>query len=103
MAKTVGDDGDDNEHEELEKEEEGGIQYIGGSVQDCSIAIANALEILQSWIKLSIWWTIPENGTRLDRCYNFLASDWFIRRTLVIHVCTLFEDIIIRPPTTELP
>ena len=30
--------------------------YIDGLVQDCSISIANALEILQSCIKPSIWW-----------------------------------------------
>ena len=30
--------------------------YFDGLVQDCSISIANALEILQSCIKPSIWW-----------------------------------------------
>ena len=29
--------------------------HIDGLVQDCSISIANALEILQSCIKPSIW------------------------------------------------
>ena len=31
------------------------LQHIGGLTQDCSISIANALEILQSCIKLSIF------------------------------------------------
>ena len=32
------------------------IWHIDGLVQDCSISIANALELLQSCAKPSIWW-----------------------------------------------
>ena len=32
--------------------------HLNGSVQDCSISIANTLELLQACIKPSIWWII---------------------------------------------
>ena len=53
------------------------VAYTNGLVQDCSISIANAMEILQSCTKPSIWfnnksycyslqnkiWNLPDRGT----------------------------------------
>ena len=39
--------------------------YINGLVQDCSISIANALEILQSCTKASICWSWNGNASIL--------------------------------------
>ena len=38
--------------------------YIGGLVQDCSNSIANALELLQSCSKPSIYFTSPKRSDK---------------------------------------
>ena len=38
------------------------LALFDGLVQDCSNSIANAMELLQSWTKLSIWDSTAQTG-----------------------------------------
>ena len=44
--------------------------YIDGLAQDCSNSFANALELLQSYAKPSIW---PNPGVLIISCVNKIA------------------------------
>ena len=57
---------------------------IRGLVQDCSISIANALELLQSCTKPSIWWD------RLTAQILMVAFKWHLQTTVVQFYSILF-------------
>ena len=54
-------------------------QHIGGLMQDCSDSSVLAMELLQSCIKPSIWWTI----------YLFLGKHYNIRKYIDLNIVIL--------------
>ena len=59
------------------------LDYFDGLVQDCSNSIGNALELLQSCTKPSIWWNgfILQNHSRKNA---FFWSDYELTLTFWI-------------------
>ena len=55
--------------------------YIDGLVQDCSNSTANALELLQSCTKLSIWLLCVENYVKPNQSIN-QSINWSINQSI---------------------
>ena len=72
------------------------VIHIDGLAQHCSISIANALEILQSCTKPSIWWTIfmviSPQGT-YNRWHKYHSRGWDMDRQLSFQSLT-HDDVI---------
>ena len=76
--------------------------YFEGLVQDCSVSIANELEILQSctktWISSELWfWGFTQQQSLSQIHY------WYPYREKFSGFCQLVEDISINMPLTHFP
>ena len=49
------------------------VQYFDGLVQDCSVSIANALDILQSCAKPSILWYCIQHSKDDDKDVSLIT------------------------------